>query len=271
MSIWIIVLAALAIGIFVIQLAPFTYGFPNGKVTIFNAASTTDVMQEISAQFKDSTGSHARLNPNSSSTLARQIAEGAAVDVFLSANPEWMDYLEDQEMLHKGTRRDLLSNRLVLIAPADSDLEVTMERGFDLAGAFKGRLALGNPDHVPAGEYAAAALKSMGWLDQLSDRLAPFATVRRALWFVETGDAPLGVVYATDAAMSDKVKVLATFPQDSHPPIRYPVAMLACASDCACAKAFYEFLFTPEAARIFEKYGFTVLAQPEKPENAGQE
>jgi len=229
------------------------------EIVVFAAASTTDVMTEIARDFEAGRGVHLRLSFAGSSTLAKQIDAGAPAEVFLSANPKWMDYLDERGRLQPGSRRDLLANRIVLIAPRGKSFPVRMERGFDLAAAFSGRLALGDPTHVPAGEYAKAALQHMGWWDALADRFAPGADVRAALRYVELNEAAAGVVYATDAAASDRVEVLATFPDDSHPPIRYPVAL--CKEHSPQAQALYEFLQTPEAAAVFQKYGFEVLGE----------
>jgi molybdate transport system substrate-binding protein len=168
-----------------------------------------------------------------------------------------MDYLERQGLICSGTRRDLLGNRLAMVAAPQADLRIRTRRGFDLAGSFVGRLALGDPQHVPAGMYAAEALKSMGWWDALAGRIAPAADVRRALRFVETGETSLGIVYATDAAASGRVKVLGLLPADSHRPIRYPAAAIVDAS--GQAEAFLTYLSDPEAAEIFTRHGFEVL------------
>jgi molybdate transport system substrate-binding protein len=228
------------------------------EVVVFAAASTTDVLTEIARDFEAREGVTVRLSFAGSSTLAKQIDAGAPAELFLSANPEWMDYVQQRGRLADGSRRDLLANRLVLIAPHGKGFPVRMEPGFDLAAAFGGRLALGDPTHVPAGEYAKAALQHMGWWDALADRLAPGADVRAALRYVEMGEAAAGVVYATDAASSDRVELLATFPADSHPPIRYPVAL--CKQHTPAAEAFGQFLQTPQAAEVFKKHGFEVLS-----------
>lgn len=182
------------------------------------------------------------------SALARQIEQGAPADLFVSADEEWMDTLERQGLLRPGTRGDLLGNRLVLIAPKGS-----AARG--LADLGDGRLALADTEAVPAGKYAKAALEHLGEWPGVADRIAPAENVRAALALVERGEAPLGIVYATDAMASAKVRVVRVFPADSHPPIRYPVAILATASDPDAA-ALRAFLASPEAQRIFARHGF---------------
>lgn len=183
-----------------------------------------------------------------SSALARQIEQGAPADLFISADEAWMDTLERQGLLRPGTRADLLSNRLVLVAPKGS-----AARG--LADLGDGRLALADPDAVPAGKYAKAALEHLGQWQGVADRIASAENVRAALALVERGEAPLGIVYATDAMASGKVRVVLTFPADSHPPIVYPVAILAASSnpDAAALRAF---LASPEAQAIFARHGF---------------
>jgi molybdate transport system substrate-binding protein len=227
------------------------------SVTVFAAASTTDALEQIARRFEAARGLEVRLNFASSSTLARQIRQGAGADVFISANPRWMDHLERQGLIRAGTRRDLLGNRLALIAAPQADLRIEPRRGFDLAGSFVGRLAMGDPQHVPAGMYAAQALRSMGWWDALTDRIAPAADVRRALRFVETGETSLGIVYATDAAAGGRVKIVGLLPVDSHRPIRYPAAAIV--DSPGQAEAFLAYLSGPEATEIFRRHGFEVF------------
>ncbi len=194
----------------------------------------------------------------SSSTLAKQIENGAPANVFISADEPWMNYLEERKLIEPGSRFDLLSNKLVLIAPADSSIKVEIGPKFDLAKLLgDGKLATGDPDHVPVGKYAKAALEKLGvWMD-VESKLARAADVRSALALVERGEAPLGIVYATDAAITPNVKVVGVFPADTHPKIVYPTALVAGqASDTA--KNFIGFLKAPESKAVFEKYGFTL-------------
>ncbi len=229
-------------------------------VVVFAAASTTNAITEIAELF--SARGLGRINPSfaSSSTLAKQIANGAPADVYVSANKKWMDYLEGQHLLAKGSRFDLLGNRIVLIAPADSPLgEIDVAPGFALAALLgrDGRLAIGDPDHVPAGIYGRECLQNLDIWDQVKDRLAPMKDVRAALVLVERGEVPLGLVYATDAMISKKVRVVGSFPAGSHPPIVYPVAAVA-GGKISEARQFMDFLKSPETRAVFEKYGFNV-------------
>jgi molybdate transport system substrate-binding protein len=230
----------------------------SGKVTVFAAASTTNAVSDIGKMFTEN--GHGDFTPSfaSSSTLAKQIAQGAPADLFISANPKWMTWLEDEKMVEPGTRADLLGNRIVLIAPADSEVSVELTEGLDLAGMLgEDKLAMGDPDHVPAGMYGKQAMESLGMWEAVSPKVARAKDVRAALALVERAEAPLGVVYATDAAITPKVRVVAAFPEATHPPITYPVALV---KDKATptAKAFLEFLRSPEARSVFEKYGFSV-------------
>lgn len=230
-------------------------------LVVLAAASTTNALDEIGALYVSRNPGH-RFTPSygSSSTLAKQVESGAPADIFLSANQKWMDYLEEKNRIVKETRIDLLGNRIVLIAPIGSPLEqIDVKPGFSLAAALgkEGRLSIGDPEHVPAGMYGKKALETLGSWDPVQNRLAPMKDVRAALVLVERGEAPLGLVYATDAAISKKVRVVGTFPIDSHPPIVYPVAAVA-GGKLAEAKSFLAFLTSPEARAIFQKYGFEV-------------
>ena len=190
-------------------------------VVVFAAASTTNAVTEIGELYAARNQGHIKSSFASSSTLAKQIDSGAPADVFLSANTEWMDFLEEHNLLVAESRFDLLSNRIVLIAPVGSALEhIDVVAGFALHALLgkDGRLAMGDPDHVPAGMYGRKALQNLASWDPLKDRLAPMKDVRAALVLVERGEAPLGLVYATDAAISSKVRVVGAFPADSHPP-----------------------------------------------------
>ena len=202
---------------------------------------------------------HARpvLSFAASSALARQIMAGAPADLFLSADEPWMDAVQKAGLLRAGTRTTLLGNRLVLIAPAGSRVRLTPARGFPIARALGGgRLAVADPDAVPAGKYAKAALTSLGLWRGVAGRLAPAENVRAAMALVERGAAPLGIVYATDAKASRTVRVVGTFPASSHPPIRYPVAVLK-ASRHKDAAAFRAFLLSRQARAIFARHGFS--------------
>ena len=227
-------------------------------VTLFAAASTTDAVSEIAELYERETGQNVRAVFAASSTLARQIAQGAPADLYLSANPRWMDHLAQKDLIEPGSRLDLLGNRLVLIAPAESNVEVEIAPGFDLAALLGDRpLALADPDHVPAGLYAKAALAQLGVWPQVAGRAAYAAHVRAALALVDRDEAGAGIVYATDAAIARRVRLLGRFPADSHPPIRYPLAMVA-GRRSAAVEAFHAFLQGPEAAGRFRARGFTL-------------
>ena len=227
-------------------------------VQVFAAASLQTALDRIGADFTARTGHEVVLTYAGSSLLARQIAQGAPADIILSANPEWMDVLEDQDLLAPGTRRDLLGNALVLIAGDPQAGPVTVDAGLDLGGLLGGGfLAMGLIDSVPAGQYGHAALTHLGLWDGVQDRVAQADNVRAALALVATGEAPLGIVYATDARAEPRVTVIGRFPADSHPPITYPVALLAQARDAA-DRAFLEALSAPEAQAVFAAEGFTL-------------
>lgn len=225
---------------------------------VYAAASLTDALGEVGRRFEAGGGTPVKFSFAASSTLARQIEAGADADVFASADEEWMDYLQSRQLIRPGTRRDVLGNRLVLIAPADSRIELKIGPKFALGAALGGgRLATGDPDGVPVGRYARAALTALGVWDGVADRLVRADSVRTALAFVARGDAPLGIVYATDAAIDARVRVVDTFPASAHPPIVYPFA--ATTRGGAGAARFLAFMGGPEAAAIFKRYGFMVL------------
>ena len=230
------------------------------EVVVFAAASTTNVLTEIGQTYAARKLGHIKPSFASSSTLAKQIGNGAPADLYLSANQKWMDYLEGKNLLVKGSRVDLLSNRIVLIAPVDSSLKtIKIEPGFSLIDYLgnDGRLSIGDPVHVPAGMYGQQALENLGVWNEVKQRVAPMKDVRAALVLVERAETPLGLVYATDAAISKKVRVVGTFPSKSHPPIVYPTAVVAGGKRDAAAE-FLNFLKTPTARAVFVKYGFKV-------------
>ena len=231
-------------------------------VTVFAAASLKTALDEIAARYEAATGDAVTVAHAGSSGLARQIRMGAPADLFISANPGWMDALEAEGLLAPGTRRDLLRNRLVLIAPEGGPPALDPARD-DLAAALgTGRLAVALPEAVPAGIYAKAALQHLGRWEGLADRLAPTDNVRAALRLVALGETPLGVVYATDAGVEPQVRVVATFPEESHPPILYPAAILA-GRDRPEARRFLDFLAGPEAGALFQGHGFALADPPE--------
>ena len=236
-------------------LLPLPAAAQNPAITVFAAASLTDSLKQVADAFKARTGTSVTLSFGASSTLARQIEQGAAADIFFSADTDWMDYLEKAGQIASGTRKDLLGNQLVLVAASDAKPAPRIAPGFDLAGALgNGRLAMADPASVPAGKYGKAALTALGVWDSVAAKVAQAENVRVALEYVVRGEAPFGIVYATDAKVA-AVKVVGTFPESTHPPITYPVAMTKTATPAA--PAFLAFLEGPQARGIFEKAGFT--------------
>jgi molybdate transport system substrate-binding protein len=229
------------------------------QVTVFAAASLTDAMKDISVKWAAAGHQPLTLSFGASSTLARQIEAGAPANAFASADEKWMDYLADKKLIADGTRKELLGNDLVLVVPANQPMHVTINKGFDLLGLLgpNGRLATGDPAHVPVGIYAEQALKALGMWDSVSPRLARTEDVRGALLLVERGEAPAGIVYATDAAVSKAVMVAGTFPADSHDPVSYPFAVVK-SGDTAEARALLTFLSSPPARAMFVQRGFKV-------------
>jgi len=232
-------------------------------LTVFAAASLRNALDNVNKAFTKVSGAHVTASYAASSALAQQIAQGAPADVYLSANVKWMDYLQKQKLIQIATRVNLLGNSLVLIAPKASKLDhVTIKKGFDIAKlAGKYRIAVADTKAVPAGLYAKAALKSLGAWKAAESKLAQAENVRATLAYVARGETPLGIVYSTDAKVEPKVKVIGVFPDDSHPPIKYPVAAMKDAKSKAVTQ-YLQFLRTPEAKAIFEHYGFTFLLKP---------
>lgn len=231
-------------------------------VRLFAAASTTTAFDELISRYQASGGGPVVPSYASSSTLAKQIVNGAPADIFVSANESWMDHLAKNGAIEPSSRRELLANRLVLVAPADTAWSVTIGPGFPLAAALgNGRLAMGDPDHVPAGIYGRQALGALGVWTAVADRLARAADVRAALVLVERGEAPAGIVYATDAAVTPKVRVVGVFPETSHPPIRYPAAIVAGRATPEVER-FFAFLASEAAAAVYGKFGFGLASVP---------
>ena len=228
-------------------------------LVVFAAASLADALQKVSEEYTQATGTRVKLSFAASSALARQIESGAGADVFVSADEEWMDYLEERKLIVRSSRQDLLGNRLILIAPRDSKVMIELGPAARLLEALgnRGRIATGDPDSVPVGKYAKAALTSLGLWDSLQSRLIRADNVRVALMFVARGEAPLGIVYATDARAEPKVRSIDAFPASAYPRITYPVAATCGAKPAA--KSFLDFLRGASARAIFENAGFTVL------------
>lgn len=227
------------------------------RISVYAAASLTNVLGDIVSRYETMSGGTVKTSFASSSTLAKQIEAGAPADIYVSADRQWMDYLQARHKIDKRTRRDLLGNTLVLIAPAGRTQEVRLEKGFDLAAAFSGRLCTGDTRSVPVGIYAREALTRLGMWQGVEPRLVATDDVRTALAFVARGECPLGIVYATDARSTDKVMVVADFPAGSHPPVVYPVALVAGASPAA--REFLNYLASADARAIFIRHGFAVL------------
>ena len=224
-------------------------------LTVFAASSLTNVLQDLGDAYTKETSVAVKFSFAASSTLARQIEQGAPADVFMSADTQWMDYLQSRHLIQDASRRDGAGNRLVLIAPLDSTVKLEIAPNFPLADALgKGHLATGDPAAVPAGRYAEAALTKLGVWNQVSDRIIRAESVRSALAFVDRGEAPLGIVYQTDALVDRKVRIVDVFPADSHPPIVYPVALTLRAQPAAAA--FVAFITGPAARATFKSYGF---------------
>jgi len=226
-------------------------------IVAFAAASLKNALDEASAAYQREAESRVLISYASSSTLAKQIENGAPADLFISADLDWMDYLHQRGLIQTDTRLILLGNRLVLIAPAQSTVTVEIRPGFALANLLgTERLAMADPGAVPAGKYGKAALEALGVWSSVAAKVAPAEDVRAALLLVSRGETPLGIVYATDAAADKGVRIVASFPDDSHPPIAYPAAKIA-ASDNPAADAFLAYLRSDRARPFFERQGFT--------------
>jgi molybdate transport system substrate-binding protein len=232
--------------------------FAEDPVRVFAAASLTNVLAEIAAQWQERGHPAPRLAFGGTATLARQLAAGAPADLFAAADDRWMDELEKQGKLVPGTRIDLLGNELVLIAPRGRGFDVELRTDFPFSRAFEGKLCIGEPDVVPAGTYAKQVLESLQWWDSLQGRIVGTEDVRSGLTYVERGECAAGIVYATDAAVSGKVLVIARFPAHSHAPIVYPVALLRNATPQA--QDLLAYLSSNAAAAIFRHHGFVPLS-----------
>ena len=231
----------------------------SGKVLVFAAASLKTGLDEINAQWQGRTGKRAVVSYAASSALAKQIEQGAPADIFISADLDWMEYLAERKLIRPETRSDLLSNRLVLIAPKGTNLQVEIKPGFPLASLLgQGHLALANTDAVPAGKYSKAALKALGVWEEVKGRIAQAENVRAALLLVSRGEAPLGIVYESDAVSDPSVVTVGIFPDATHPRIIYPIALTS-GSTSPDAGGFLDELKSPQARTIFEKQGFTML------------
>ena len=226
------------------------------ETLVFAAASMKTALEAIGTRYAAETGGTVTFAFAASGALARQLEEGAPAGVFISADEKWMDHAVEKAVVRGESRRIIAGNTLVLVAPADSPAAIDLAPDLDLAGALgDGRLAIGEPRSVPAGTYAKAALEHLGLWASVEAKLAPVENVRAALALVATGEAPFGIVYGTDARVEPKVRVVATFPSDSHPPIVYPAALTA--GGDAEAAAFLDWLAGPAARTIFSDLGFS--------------
>lgn len=226
-------------------------------ITVFAAASLTNAFGDIGKAYRAKGGEAVKFSFAASSTLARQIESGAAADIFASADEQWMDYLAQRNLIEAATRSSRLGNALVLITPPDDKRAVDIKPGLDLAGMIgSGKLATGDPAHVPVGRYAQQALTALGIWDAVAPKIARTDNVRAALLLVERGEAPFGIVYATDAAVSGKVNTAGAFPAGSHPPVSYPFAIVV-KRDRPEVRKFFEFLYGPEAQAVYRKAGFS--------------
>lgn len=249
-SMWLRLLAILSV-----LFAPLPAAAQPRPLTVFAAASLKDALDAVHAAYARAGGPPVKASYAASSTLARQIEQGAPADVFVSADGDWMDYVAQRGLVRAGSRTDLLTNRLALIAPARSSTRLTIRRGFRLAEALgPGRLAMAGLD-VPAGRYGKAALENLGVWGAVQAKAAYGENVRAALNFVARGEAPLGIVYDTDALVEPKVRIVGLFPANSHPPIVYPAAIVGRSGNPA-AQRYLAFLKGPEAGAIFRRFGF---------------
>jgi molybdate transport system substrate-binding protein len=230
------------------------------NVVVFAAASLKNALDDVAALYKNETGKTVAISYAASSALAKQIEQQAPADIFFSADLDWMNYLDQRGLIVKETRRTLLGNKIVLVAPKDSQAAIDIAPGMKLADLLgsDGRLAMANVDAVPAGKYGKAALEKLGVWASVADRVVQADNVRAALAFVARGEAPAGIVYQTDANAEPGVKVIGVFPDDSHPPVLYPVAITA-ASTNPDARAFFDFLQSDAAKSAYEKQGFTFV------------
>ena len=234
------------------------------NVTLFAAASLQNAIDEVKVAY-DATGNRDSIETlfDSSSNLARQIEQGAPVDIFISANQSWMDYLEEKSLIDNSTRTNIVKNELALITYKDNTTDYKVDfpsNPFWKEVLADTRIALGDPDHVPAGLYAKESFEKLNVWKTVEPKVAPAQNVRAALMLVEVKEADLGVVYSSDASISEKVKTVTVFPADLHAPIEYPIAIMKDQSS-APVNGFYDYLLSPEAASIFKKYGFAVPAK----------
>ena len=228
------------------------------KVTVFAAASLTNALTDIGLQYEKEKTTKIVHSFAASSTLAKQIENGAPADIFISADTKWMNYLQDKKLITTASRKEFLGNKLVLIAPKGRGFNVKFDKSFDFSKSFDGRLCTGDIDSVPAGIYAKDSLIYLNWWHGIKTRIVGTQDVRGALAFVERGECAAGIVYETDAKISNKVEIVATFPEESHKPIVYPMAFVVNAKNVN--NDYFSYLQSSNALDIFKKYGFNILS-----------
>lgn len=227
------------------------------ELTVFAAASLTDAITEIARLFEDGQNVKVYTNFAGSQMLQIQIERGAPADLFVSASPKQMDALQKRDAIHESSRRNVLRNNLVLVAPVDASYQI--QKPEELTGAHIRRIAIGEPNSVPAGGYAVEALKRLGIWSAVQSKLIPGADVRAVLAYTEAGEVDVGIVYKTDASVSEKVRIACEFPASSHSPIVYPAAVIRGSKHEALARSILQYFKTSEVERVFEKYGFSVV------------
>lgn len=248
------------VAIWVVSLLVTTLAFvanAEDKVTVFAAASLTNALSEIGAKYEKENATKVVHSFASSSTLAKQIESGAPADIFISADSKWMNYAQDKKLIDTASRKDLLGNKLVIVAPKGRSFKVQFDKAFDFSKAFDGRLCTGDIEAVPAGIYAKESLIKLNWWDAVKTRIVGAQDVRGALAFVERGECAAGIVYETDAKVSSKVEIVGVFPEETHSPIVYPIALIANAKNKG--KDYLAYLQSTEALDIFKKFGFSIL------------
>lgn len=233
-----------------------TQAFAVDKVTVYAAASLTNAINELDVIYEQKNKVQIQTSYAGSSTLAKQIEAGAPADIFISADVQWMDYLQKKQLVSANDRVNLLGNRLVVIAPKARPIKLKIDKSFDFTRVVQGKWCTGDTKSVPVGKYAKQALTSIGWWDKVSTRLVETEDVRAALNFVARGECQLGVVYATDAAISKNVVIVGTFPKNTHQAIIYPIGLVKKNTE---SMKFYKFLQSSQATKVFKKYGFSVL------------
>ncbi len=242
---------AICVGLF-----SHTQAFAVDKVTVYAAASLTNVINELDVIYEQKNKVQIQTSYAGSSTLAKQIEAGAPADIFISADVQWMDYLQKKQLVSANDRVNLLGNRLVVIAPKARPIKLKIDKSFDFTRVVQGKWCTGDTKSVPVGKYAKQALTSIGWWDNVSTRLVETEDVRAALNFVARGECQLGIVYATDAAISKNVVIIGTFPKNTHQAIIYPIGLVKKNTE---SMKFYKFLQSSQATKVFKKYGFSVL------------